>query len=73
MTEREEAFVMTALLFKAEKCGEHAVHYLKQFRQVGKCADWEAEIDVEQARAAATFGRIFLEMRHEALLREVPR
>jgi len=58
---RDEEFTMSALLLKAEKCGEHACHYLRQFMHVVP-KDWEAKIAVDAARAAATFARLFLDM-----------
>ena len=58
---RDESFMLTALLFKAEKVGEHAVHYLSQFSRV-QPAQWEVDIAIKSARAAATFARIYLDL-----------
>ena len=63
---REDEFILTALLFKAEAVGSHCVHYVSQFR-LAVPAQWEADIAVKSARAAATFARIYLDLLEKGL------
>jgi hypothetical protein len=60
---RDDEYTLTALLFKAEALGKHACNYLRQAKLPGiRLNPWERDIAVGQARGAATFGRLYLDL-----------
>ena len=63
---RDDDYVLTALLFKAEKLGDHACSYLRQSKLPGVfLKGWERDIAVEQARGSATYARLYLVLLEE--------